>query len=144
MDALTILVLEVFRLNGSLLTSGDALVANLGLTSARWQVMGAVALSPTPLPVASLARNIGVTRQAVRRVADDLEREGLIEYAPNPHHQRAKLVLLTPEGELAYREAISRWSDWGRRITGDLRASDLKKAVVLLRDIRRRIDEGDV
>lgn len=144
MDALTNLVLEVFRLNGALLTSGDALVEDLGLTSARWQVMGAVALSPAPLPVASLARNIGVTRQAVRRVADDLERAGLIEYAPNPHHQRAKLVLLSPAGEVAYGEALSRWSDWGKSIATGLSSADLEKTVVLLREVRRRIDTGAV
>jgi hypothetical protein len=51
-DAVTQLVLETFRLNGCLLIAGDALVADIGLTSARWQVLGAIALSPMPLPVA--------------------------------------------------------------------------------------------
>jgi hypothetical protein len=44
--AATALILEVFRFNGRLLAAGDKLVANLGLTSARWQVLGAIALSP--------------------------------------------------------------------------------------------------
>jgi hypothetical protein len=44
----TELVLEIFRLNGVLLTQGDRLVDDIGLTSARWQVMGAAALSPVP------------------------------------------------------------------------------------------------
>lgn len=56
-NAVTELILETFRLNGRLLAAGDALVANIGLTSARWQVLGAIALSPVPLPVAHLARN---------------------------------------------------------------------------------------
>jgi hypothetical protein len=34
---LTDLVIEIFRLNGLLIASGDALVAETGLTSARWQ-----------------------------------------------------------------------------------------------------------
>jgi hypothetical protein len=42
----TELVLEIFRLNGVLLTQGDRLVDDIGLTSARWQVRGAAALSP--------------------------------------------------------------------------------------------------
>jgi hypothetical protein len=45
-DVVSELALEIFRLNGELLADGDALVADLGLTSARWQVLGAVALSP--------------------------------------------------------------------------------------------------
>ena len=51
--SLTDVIIGVFRLNGALLVCGDALVADLGLTSARWQVLGAIALSPVPLPVAA-------------------------------------------------------------------------------------------
>ena len=56
---LTDLILEVFKLNGRLLTAGDQLVSSLGLTSARWQVLGAIALSGVPQPVANIARNMG-------------------------------------------------------------------------------------
>jgi hypothetical protein len=61
-DAVSDLSVEVFRLNGELLAAGDALVAELGLTSARWQVLGAIALSPAPLPIAHVARNMGLRR----------------------------------------------------------------------------------
>jgi len=90
------LALEVFRLNGALIAAGDALAAPLGLTSARWQVMGAVAEARGGLPVAGIARNMGLVRQSVQRVADDLAAEGVLRFAPNPHHRRARLVLLTP------------------------------------------------
>lgn len=56
------LVIEVFRLNGGQLAIGNALGANLGLTSARWQVLGTISLSPVPLPVAHIARNMGLAR----------------------------------------------------------------------------------
>ena len=72
--------------------AGDALVADVGLTSARWQVLGAMALSPVPLPVAHIARNMGLTRQAVQRIVNEMEHEGFVRFGPNPHHQRAKLV----------------------------------------------------
>src|ERR671932_2222211 len=89
------LALEVFRLNGALIAAGDALVAPLGLTSARWQVMGAVAEAHGGLPVAGIARNMGLVRQSVQRLADELAGEGILRFAPNPHHRRAKLVQLT-------------------------------------------------
>src|SRR4028118_524950 len=95
---ITNLVLETFRLNGRLLTAGDTLVGDLGLTSARWQVLGAVAMSPVPLPVSHIARNMGLTRQTVQRTANELEAQGLIRFAPNPHHQRAQLVLPSGNG----------------------------------------------
>src|SRR3954466_13156028 len=104
-SALTDLILETFRLNGRLLAAGDALVSDLGLTSARWQVVGAIAISPVPLPVAHIARNMGLTRQTVQKLANDLERDGLVRFAPNPHHQRAQLVILTENGDAAYTAA---------------------------------------
>lgn len=39
-DGLGGLILEVFRLNGTLIAQGDQKVAPFGLSSARWQVMG--------------------------------------------------------------------------------------------------------
>ena len=62
--ALTDLVLEVFRLNGRLLSAGDKLVAEAGLTSARWQVLGAIHYASEPQTVSWLARSMGLTRQA--------------------------------------------------------------------------------
>src|SRR3984893_12866003 len=97
-DAVTDLVLETFRLNGRLLVSGDALVADLGLTSARWQVLGAMALSPVPLSVAQIARNMGLTRQAVQRLVNEMQGDGLVRLAPNPHQQHAHAGALPRPG----------------------------------------------
>ena len=52
--AATGLVLQALRLNGSLLAAGDALTADLKLTSARWQVRGASTLSPVPSQLPNL------------------------------------------------------------------------------------------
>ena len=41
-EALTNLMLDLFRLSSRLLTVGDRLAAGLGLTSARWQILGAI------------------------------------------------------------------------------------------------------
>src|SRR5580692_11476207 len=92
------LVVTVFRLNGSLIEAGNRLVGDIGLTSAWWQVLGALSLSPAPLPVAHIARNMGLSRQSVQRTADLLAEKGLVRFTANPHHQRAKLIVLTPEG----------------------------------------------
>src|SRR5271156_5631552 len=118
--SLTDLIIDVFRLNGALLVSGDALVGDLGLTSARWQVMGAIALSPVPLPVAHLARNMGLTRQSVQRLVDDMKDDGLVTDAPNQHHRRAKLILLTDKGAIAFRTAMARQERWADGLVAGL------------------------
>jgi DNA-binding MarR family transcriptional regulator len=138
--ALTDLFLEVFRLNGALLTEGDRLVGDIGLTSARWQVMGAAALSPVPLPVAAIARNMGLTRQAVQRVANDLEQAGFVRFAPNPHHQRAQLVVLTASGAAAYHAAIARQAPWANRIAAGLDHRRIRAARTVLRRILQQLD----
>ena len=140
-DAMTELVLETFRLNGCLLVAGDALVEDIGLTSARWQVLGAIALSTVPLPVAHIARNMGLTRQAVQRLANEMERDGLVRFAPNPHHQRAKLVLLTPRGKAAYDAAIKRQGPWAGSLANGLTIKRIEAATVTLRAIRQRLED---
>lgn len=140
-DALTDLILETFRLNGRLLAAGDALVADAGLTSARWQVLGAMALSPVPLPVAHVARNMGLTRQAVQRLVNEMERDGLVRFMPNPHHQRARLVILTPRGKAAYDAAMKRQEPWARSLVNRMSAERIAAAAVTLRTIRQRLDE---
>ena len=137
--ALTGLVIEVFRLNGDLLAAGDALVGDLGLTSARWQVLGAVALSPVPLPVAHIARNMGLTRQAVQRTVDEMRGDGFVCLEPNPHHQRAMLVTMTEQGEAAYSAASERQGRWAEALAADLSPESIKAAGDLLRELQRRL-----
>lgn len=139
LDLITELVIETFRLNGDLLASGDRLVADVGLTSARWQVLGAVELSQVPLSVAHTARNMGLSRQAVQRVADELAEQGFVAYAPNPHHVRAKLVVLTEKGKRAYRSAMALQRPWARKLRKDLSAQDVRIALKVMRAIRGRL-----
>jgi len=137
--AMTELILETFRLNGLLLEAGDRLVADIGLTSARWQVLGAIALAPVPLPVAHLARNMGLSRQAVQRLANEMERDSLVRFAPNPHHVRAKLVQLTAAGERAFAAAGARQAPWANALAKGLSTEQIEDARVLLRAIRERL-----
>lgn len=98
-DLLSRTALGVFRLNGQFLAVSEELARPAGLTAAWWQVLGAVL--PEPLPVAGIARAMGITRQSVQRVADLLAAEGLAEYVPNPAHRRAKLLRPTEAGRAA-------------------------------------------
>ena len=139
-ETLTELVLEVFRLNGRLLASGNCLVADLGLTSARWQVLGAIALAATPLPVAHIARNMGLTRQAVQRLVDEMAADGLVAFAANPHHRRAKLVLLTGEGRDVYQAALDRQIPWVNRLAAALEEKDIDTALRVARTLVRRLE----
>jgi DNA-binding MarR family transcriptional regulator len=90
---------EVFRLRAIMLDSAERLTAPVGLTSARWQVLGAV--EDVPAPVAHVARGLGLTRQAVQETADAMARDGLITFLENPDHKRARLMSPTAKARKA-------------------------------------------
>ena len=100
-DLLGAAAIVAFRLNGQFLELAEHLARPAGLTAAWWQVLGAVIRDPQP--VSAIAREMGITRQAVQRTADVLVDRGLAEYRDNPAHRRAKLVAPTPEGTAAVR-----------------------------------------
>ena len=131
-DVFSDLIVMVFRLNGRLIEAGNRLVGDIGLTSAWWQVLGALALSPAPLPVAHIARNMGLARQSVQRIADLLAEKGLVRFEANPHHQRAKLVVLTAEGAAAVRAAQERQRPWARAMATGLTMERIAAALETL------------
>ena len=100
---LTELIVTTFRLNGRLLDVARELAAEGGITAAWWQVLGGVL--DEPRTVAEIGRRMGLTRQAVQRIADLLVDRGLAEYRPNPNHRRANLLACT---EATGRSAASR------------------------------------
>lgn len=129
------LVVAVFRLNGTLVETGNDLVSQLGLTTAWWQVLGALSGSPTPLPVAHIARNMGLTRQSVQRNVDLLADNGMVRFASNPHHWRAKLVVLTPEGVAAVRAAEDRQRPLARLLVASIGKARIAAALKVLGEV---------
>ena len=136
------LVLSVFRLNGQLIDAGNRLVLDIGLTSAWWQVLGALDLSPVPLPVAHIARNLGLARQSVQRVADLLAEKGLVQFEANPHHQRAKLVVLTQRGRTAAKSAEERQRPWAREMTAGLSLERISTALEVLTHMNKHLAQA--
>src|SRR5262245_4782769 len=88
-EVLTDLILLIFRVNGQLLTAGDRLVEHLHLTSARWQMLGAIALSASPCTAPQVAAAMGVTRQGAQKQLNLLLKGGLVTAEPNPGHARS-------------------------------------------------------
>ena len=90
---------ELFRLRGVILESAEDLAASVGLTSATWQILGAVEADPAT--VAHVARGLGLTRQAVQETADRMAREGLVRFLENPDHKRSRLMTPTDKARKA-------------------------------------------
>ncbi|MBB4001245.1 MarR family winged helix-turn-helix transcriptional regulator [Aurantimonas endophytica] len=129
------LAIAVFEANGRLVETGNALVRPIGLSTAWWQVLAALGYAPMPLPVAHIARNMGLSRQAVQRVVDLLAKQGLVRLEPNPHHQRAKLVVLTESGREALAAAEQAVAPLDRDLLAKIGAERLSVAIAVLREM---------
>jgi DNA-binding MarR family transcriptional regulator len=140
-EAFTKLVLETFRLNGRFIVEGDRLTKGIGLSSARWQVLGTLRENDTPLTVAQIARNMGLQRQSVQRTVDIMCREGLLRMAVNPRHRRAKLAVLTPKGETVARRATRLQIAWANEISAGIEPAEIEAAHATLHKLRQRLTE---
>ncbi|HZF88970.1 MarR family winged helix-turn-helix transcriptional regulator [Streptomyces sp.] len=129
----------VFRLNGQFLSVAEELAGPAGLTAARWQVLGAVLREP--LPVAGIARAMGITRQSVQRIADLLVARGLAEYRPNPAHRRAKLLAPTEAGRAAIDRIQPGHAAYADRLAEVFGEAELAAAVAALERLSRVLDE---
>lgn len=113
-DAPSQFALLIFRLNGLLMRNGERITRELGQSSARWQVLGRVGF--VTQTVAQMAREMGLARQSVQRVADPLAAEGLTEFKVNHSDQRSKLVEITPAGRAVLTAIYQRNREWSQRI----------------------------
>jgi DNA-binding MarR family transcriptional regulator len=139
---LTGLFLSIFRLNGRLLLAGDRLVADLDLTSARWQVLGAIALAERPQPVAWLARDMGLNRQGVQRIVNEMRDDGLLEIQPNPHHRRAHLVVLTKRGKEAFGATTRLQVPWVNGLAEGVSLKDIATTQKVVVELCERLEAG--
>jgi DNA-binding MarR family transcriptional regulator len=90
------LLAEVYDLAGRSRRRSEAEAASRGSTAARWLTMSAIV--DGDLTAATIARRLGLPRQAVHRVVDDLVVQGHVVKVANPDHARSELISLTPDG----------------------------------------------
>jgi len=136
--AFTELVIELFRVNGAMIASGDAMTRDLGMTSARWQVLGAVGKEPKT--VAAAARQMGLTRQNVQRIADWLVESGIADFVDNPNHRRAKLVTLTKQGMALRQQLGRRQVIWANAVAEHFTTSELAATTEILRRLKKTLE----
>ena len=136
-EAFTDLVLEVAWLGGLFTAKGEALAKIADQTLARWVILDAVEEAPST--VAAIARRRGIARQAVQRVADLLERDGLAVFEANPGHRRAKLLRPTPKGRETLRTISVAQKVWADAVGEEIGEVKLRRAKALIEEIRRSV-----
>jgi DNA-binding MarR family transcriptional regulator len=136
------LIVEVFAANGRLIETGNRLTHPLGITSALWQVMGALGFAGESLSVPTIARRMGLTRQSVQRNIDLLIERGLVSLETNPRHRRSALARLTEAGRSMLDRIEARDHPLSLRIAveiGDARVAD---ALRVLRELNAILEQA--
>lgn len=139
-EAATQVILSTFHANGLLLSAGDLLAADEGLTAARWQVLGAIALAQQPLTVPQVARRMGLARQSVHATVGHLVAGGMVELLANADHQRSQLVRLTDLGQAKYQAIDRRQAAWVNRLAHAFGHSDLTTTARVLGELCTRLE----
>ena len=136
----TEIVLEIFKLGGLLVSEGDQMGAEYGITSARWKILGALSLAGEPQTVPQIARSMGLTRQAVQRLVDALHEDEFLIFHENPDHKRAKLISLTEFGKTIYSKLYEKQSGWAIRCSSGITQAELQTTLSVLKRISNTID----
>jgi DNA-binding MarR family transcriptional regulator len=64
-------------------------------------------IEPEGTRITTLAHRVGVSKQAVSQLVDDLAESGVLERVADPSDRRAKLVRFTPKGRAAILHGLS-------------------------------------
>ena len=95
---------EVFELHAALSVIMDTVHEQAGLMTSQHKIMRALSdIGPATVP--DIAAVLGVSRQFVQTVCNNLLSCEFIEFAANPRHKRSKLAVLTERGRNAFRQA---------------------------------------
>lgn len=139
-EELSRLVWDILQTAGRLTEAGNRLSAPFGLTAARWQVMGVI--TRQAVTVADAARQLSQSRQSVQRLADELVRDGLAAYSPNPRHVRAKLLTPTPRGAASYRKLMQEQAKWVNALSASMRLEDIAATRKLLATLSVALEDS--
>ncbi len=131
--------LHIFHINGLLMRSGDMITRPLDLSSAKWQILGRIGHG-TPT-VAKIARDLGLARQSVQRIADVLANEGLAVYNDHPTDRRTKLLELTVKGEHVLEAIYAQYAEWNQYILAHLDPNQLEEIANALGHVGRILEK---
>ncbi|HPE58973.1 MAG: MarR family transcriptional regulator [Thiothrix sp.] len=136
----TEITLEVFKLGGLFVSEGDQMGAAYGITSARWKILGALALAGEPQTVPQVARSMGLTRQAVQRLVDAMHADGFLLFQENPGHKRAKLISLSELGMAVFSKLDEKQAGWATERSRGISQAELETTLSVLRRISAVIE----
>lgn len=86
---------------------------------------------------------MGANRQNVQRIVNDLEKEGLVAFAANPHHRRAQLVVLTEKGRITCEAAMRLQAPWASGLADGLEVTEIERTHRVMRALLHKLEGSE-
>lgn len=120
------LVRELFVMHNMMMRCGDRLVADLGLTSSRWILLGAVTDYDEPPTLTTLSNDALLSVQNVSRMVAAMENDGLLERFSKPGEGRSVFVGASPKGEEICEIACGRGEQFTREFLSGFSEEEIR------------------
>ncbi len=131
--AYRLLIANVYELAAVSRRESESLATAHGVKVTQWHTMSV--LSDDDVTVPAIARRLGVTRQAVQRVADQLVGSGHVEAQENPSHRSSPVMHLTDLGHRTLRDLWEASDEPRAQITRGVSADELRAASATLQKL---------
>ena len=133
------LILDMLQLDGALRSRAEGMTAMHGQTPARWKVLTAAGCDVRTVP--QIARRMGLTRQAVQRIANQLVKDGLATFVENPDHRGSPILRLTDEGASVDDAISDRHARWSNQVVRKLDERKMKVALEAIHDLLACVED---
>ena len=103
-ESLDTLAFQIFRIHHLIQENSEWLFNDLGVTHSRARIIIGLSKQNKPTSISELARSIGLTRQAVQRLANQMIEEDILCIDQDSQSNKSKLLQLTDVGLTLYAE----------------------------------------
>ncbi len=131
----------LIRMGSRLLDIGESMLAESKLTVSRSRVLGVVLDSPEPLSISDVARQLGLSRQAVLVLARKMETDRLIDCLPDPNGGRSVLLRATKAGRDEHVSANASQIKYFESLSDVLDKEQLGSTLPILQKLAQHIDD---
>lgn len=108
-------------------------------TLPRFDFMAQLERSPDGLSMGEISRRMMVSGGNITAIADQLEREGLVERSTAPHDRRAQRVRLSAAGKRTFRDMARAHESWIIELLGGLGTRDQAECFGLLATLKAHL-----
>jgi DNA-binding MarR family transcriptional regulator len=114
-----------------------------GISLARFDLMAQLERQPEGLKMSELSRRMMVSGGNVTGLTDQLEAEGLVARADDPHDRRAYTVRLTDAGHASFLQMAEEHEAWVIELLDGLSSAEQQKLFALLGSLKRSLVDRD-